>query len=256
MSVLRNAGVLQFNDLAEMQYHSGDKTDPSNRMNTTAIGIEFVNRGWLSAAKNEEGIPASESQLTAAQRTAYKESNGYLWAFWGYGFNIYRLPPSMDQLDKEVELVKWLVDGLPSTLSKTSGISIYNLFPSIDDTWLQLIAYDDVKGIWTFPAAEIPDDAERKKQNLFVMSTGFEYLVPGRIHNRSGVISHNAFYAGHSDGSFLALYTWLRLKKNKIGTEAFELCKKLMKNHHIRVSLKSKPDRKIHLVDVKDANLV
>jgi len=251
LSVLRDATILQFNDLAELEYHG-------NAMNKTAIGIEFVNRGWLSSTTKErgEGIPGQESKLTPAQRIRYSESNGYLWAFWGNGFNVYRLPPSIDQLEKEVELVGWLVNGLPAVLGSFGGISIYNLFPSIDDTWLQLTAYDQVKDLWTFRKEDIPAESDRASQNLFVMTTGYEFLEPSKIREKSGIISHNAFYAGHSDGSFLTLYTWLRLKKNKDKGRAFELCKSLMKDHHIRVSLRSHGDRKIYLLDVSDKNLV
>ncbi|KTD15666.1 Papain-like cysteine protease AvrRpt2 [Legionella gratiana] len=251
MSVKRDATVLQFNDLVEFENHGSG-------MNTTSIGIEFVNRGWLSSTTDDggEGIPSKESSMTAAQKETYKEANGYLWLFWGYGFNIYRVPPSMDQLEKEVEVVKWLTMDLPTILQGISGISIYNLFPSIDDTWLQLISYDEVKDIWTFKDADIPPEAERTEKNLFVMTTGYEYLTPTEVRSKSGIISHNAFYDNHSDGSFLTLYTWLRLKKGKNKTEAFDISKKLMKNHSIRVSLTSNTDKKIFLVHVKDGNLV
>ena len=251
MSVKRDATILQFNDLVEFENHGSG-------MNTTGIGIEFVNRGWLSSTTDDggEGIPSKETSLTTVQKNAYKEANGYLWLFWGYGFNIYRVPPSMDQLEKEVELVKWITMDLPAQLQGISGISIYQLFPSIDDTWLQLVSYNDVQGVWTFKAADIPSDAEKADKNLFVMTTGYEYLMPANVKDKSGIISHNAFYEDHSDGSFLTLYTWLRLKKGKNKTEAFDIAKKLMKDHHIRVSLTSDTDKKIFLVDVKDANLV
>ncbi|HAT1822499.1 TPA: peptidase C39 [Legionella pneumophila] len=251
MSVKRDATILQFNDLVEFENHGSG-------MNTTSIGIEFVNRGWLSSstADGGEGIPAKESSLTAAQKETYKEANGYLWAFWGYGFNIYRVPPSIDQLEKEVELVKWLTRDFPALLQSISGISIYNLFPSIDDTWLQLISYEEVKNIWTFKAADIPPEAERTDKNLFVMTTGYEYLEPSYLTDKSGIISHNAFYENHSDGSFLTLYTWLRLEKGKSKTDALDIAKKLMKDHYIRVSLTSNTDKKIILLNVKDGNLV
>ncbi|KTC82986.1 papain-like cysteine protease family protein [Legionella brunensis] len=251
MSVKRDATILQFNDLVEFENHGSG-------MNTTGIGVEFVNRGWLSSSTNDggEGIPAKESSLTAAQKETYKEANGYLWAFWGFGFNIYRVPPSLDQLEKEVELVKWLTVDLPSRLQAISGISIYNLFPSIDDTWLQLVSYNDVKDVWTFKAADVPAEADKATKNFFVMTTGYEYLVPSQIKNKSGIISHNAFYDNHSDGSFLTLYTWLRLEKGKTKTKAYDIAKKLMKDHFIRVSLTSNTDKKIILLDVKDTNLV
>lgn len=111
--------------------------------------------------------------------------------------------------------MKWLTRDFPALLQSISGISIYNLFPSIDDTWLQLVSYAEVKDIWTFKAADIPPEAERTEKNLFVMTTGYEYLEPSYLTDKSGIISHNAFYENHSDGSFLTLYTWLRLEKGK-----------------------------------------
>ncbi|RAP36984.1 peptidase C39 [Legionella quinlivanii] len=251
MAVRRDATILQFNDLVEHENHS-------SAMNPTSIGVEFVNRGWLSSKTDNggEGIPAKESSLSAEQKETYKEANGYLWTFWGYGFGIYRVPPSLDQLEKEVELVKWITVDLPTQLQAISGISIYNLFPSIDDTWLQLVSYEDVKDVWTFKEDDIPAEAERSTKNLFVFTTGYGYLMPADIKDKSGIISHNAFYENHSDGSFLTLYTWLRLQKSKNKNDAYDICKKLMKNHSIRVSLSSDTDKKIFLLDVKDANLV
>ncbi|WP_045106092.1 hypothetical protein [Legionella hackeliae] len=88
------------------------------------------------------------------------------------------------------------------------------------------------------------------------MITDYEFLEPNNIADKNGIISHNAFYEDHSDGSFLTLYTWLRLETGKTKTQAFDIAKKLMKDHSIRASLKSNTDKKIFLVDVKDANLV
>src|SRR5512140_2697260 len=53
MSVKRDATILQFNDLLEFENHASG-------MNSTSIGIEFVNRGWLSSSTDDggEGIPA------------------------------------------------------------------------------------------------------------------------------------------------------------------------------------------------------
>ena len=174
--------------------------------------------------------------------------------FWGYGFGIYRVPPSLDQLEKEVELVNWITSGLQQQVQEIKGIGIYNLFPWIDQEWLQLISYDDVKDIWTWKAADIPADTEAK--NYFVFTTAFEYLVLAKLKTRNGILSHNSFYEDHSDGSFLTLYTWLRLKKGKDKDKAYELCKTLMKDHHFMVSLKSNTDKKIMILNVVDANLV
>jgi hypothetical protein len=71
-----------------------------------------------------------------------------------------------------------------------------------------------------------------------------------------GIISHNATYTNHPDGSFQALYTWLRIEKGKTGQQAYDLCKSLMKNHWIRARPKSNTDKQVIVLDVSDANLV
>lgn len=247
LGVQKNAMILQFNDLVEREYHTIG-------LNDNSIGIEFVNRGWLSF--KEEGIPATEGQLTSRQKDLYKEANGYLWTFWGHGFNIYKLPSSIDQLEKEVELVKWITTDLQNILNNIRGISIYNMFPWVDPVWLQLVSYNEVKDVWKFKDANIPTEAERTQKNLFVMTTGYDYLLPNNIRGQSGVISHNATYDNHSDGSFLALYSWLRLEKGKDKNKAFDLCKSLMKQHWFRVTPKSDSRKRIIILDVREMNLV
>lgn len=249
LGVQKNATILQFNDLVERESHTIG-------LNDTSIGIEFVNRGWLSSKKKEEGIPATEGQLTSRQEELYKEAKGYLWTFWGYGFNIYKLPSSIDQLEKEVELVNWMTSDLQIILNNIRGTSIYNMFPWIDPVWLQLVSYDEVKDIWKFKDANIPVEAERTQKNLFVMTTGYDYLLPNHVRGRSGVISHNATYDDHSDGSFLALYSWLRLEKGKDKNKAFDLCKSLMKQHWFRVTPKSDSGKRVIILDVREINLV
>ena len=252
MSVRRDATVLQFNDLAELENHASG-------MNTTGIGVEFVNRSWLASKTTNggEGIPSSEAAMTAQQKNLYKESNGYLWLFWGQGFNIYRVPPSLPQLEKEVEVVQWLTTGLTDVIQSSGSIAIENMFPSIDATWLQLVSYDDVSSTWQFETGEIPAEADRATKNLFVMTTGYGVLEPTNIRTTSGIVSHNATYAGHPDGSYLTLYTWLRLAKGKDANKAYELCSSLMKNHMVRAALKTNPyDQKVFLVNVSDGNLV
>ncbi|WP_118953317.1 papain-like cysteine protease family protein [Taibaiella helva] len=287
MAVKADATITQFNDLLENEQHA-------NNFNTTSVGVEFVNRGWLASPKDDdsahpqysyehEAIPAKESKLTAAQKEKFKEANGYLWCFWGFGFGIYRLPQSTAQLEKEVELVKWLTVDLPPVIKawKEGGgwlsgkpelatlagwLSLPAVpaenkplldIPTISNTWLQLVSYNEVKSLWSFKAADIPADADKDKQQYFIFTTGHDYITPANFASRSGILSHNALYNGHSDGSFLALYTWLRLAKGKSDTKAFDLCKDLMKNHFIIASLKTDPyDKKIVLLNVSDANLV
>jgi hypothetical protein len=253
LGVQNDATILQFNDLVEFEQHGSG-------INSTSIGVEFVNKGWLSSnpPPGGEGIPAAESSMTEDQKETYKEANGYLWTFWGYGFNIYKLPSSSVQLEKEVELVKWLTSGLKTTLQSVTGMSLSNAFPSIDDTWLQLVSYDDVKSIWSFKSADIPPAAEQSMKNLFVFTSGHGLFLPDpekKLKDKSGIISHNAFYEDHSDGSFLTLYTWLRVKKAKDASKAFELAKKLMKDHSFDVSLKTNTGKKIRIINVKDTNL-
>lgn len=314
MTVRADATVLQFNDLMELEYHG-------NNFNNTSIGIEFVNRGWLASPKTKykdtvdstwkncpargdaspcsgceecdsrntiysyqhEAIPTKAANLTDDQKEKFKEANGYLWCFWGYGFNIYRLPQHTNQLEKEVELVKWLtmdlrttmkawkdgggwLSGKPELPTLATWLSLPAVptvneplldIPSIENKWLQVISYNDVKDIWTFKAADIPADADKATKQFFCFTTAHDYLTPTKLSTTSGIFSHNSFYENHSDGSFLTLYTWLRLEKGKTDTKAFDLAKDLMKNKFLVASLKSDPtNKKIILLNVKDGNLI
>jgi Papain-like cysteine protease AvrRpt2/N-acetylmuramoyl-L-alanine amidase len=254
LAVQRNGTIKQFNDLVEFENHTSG-------LNSTSIGIEFVNRDWLG---KKEGIPADQTHLTANQKTKYAEANGYFWAFWGDGFGIYKLPPAdLAQLEKEVELLTWLTDTLQATINsgplKVQGVDIdlADMFPQFDKTWLQLVSYNDVKDKWTFPTDNIPAAADQATKNLFVFTTGWDVLQPDQIKGKRGIISHNATYAGHPDGSFLALYTWLRMEKGKTGQQGYDLCKSLMKNHWIRVRPQSdSKNKQVIVLDVSDQNLV
>ena len=230
-----------------------------------------------------EAIPAKETGLTAAQKEKFKEASGYLWCFWGFGFGIYRLPQSTAQLEKEVELVQWLtvdlraalqawtdgggwLSGRPELPALATWLSLPGVpavnqplldIPAIENTWLQLVSYNDVKDLWTFKAADIPADADKDTKQFFCFTTAYGYLTPARMATTSGILSHNSFYAGHSDGSFLTLYTWLRLAKNKDAAKAFDLAKDLMQNKYLVASLKTDPNnKKIILLNVSDGNLV
>ena len=117
-----------------------------------------------------------------------------------------------------------------------------------------------MKDKWTFPDASIPAAADRATKNLFVMTTGYDVLQPAQIRGTRGIVSHNAAYEekpgrSHSDGSFLSLYTLLRMEKGKSSQKAFDLCKSLMKSHWFRVTPKSHPDKVVVILDVSDANL-
>ncbi len=263
LSVKNNATILQFNDLVEWENHVYGFSKKS-------IGIEFVNLSWLIG----KGIPSHEIKLTEVQKEKYKESKGYLWLFWGFGFNIYRLPtsldntPNLEQLEKEVELVKWLTEGLKIDIFKKIVFAInkglplidfINNIPMIDQKWLQCVSYNDIKDIWKFKKEAIPEEAEQDNKNLFIMTFAYDYF-PKKIKDRQGIVSHGVIYneldKHHSDGSFLSLYTWLRISKGKDKAESYEIAKKLMKNHFIRVSLERDTAKQIILLDVKDANLV
>jgi hypothetical protein len=250
LAVQRDATIKQFNDLVEFENHASG-------MNTSGVGIEFVNRGWLSSKTTDggEGIPAREADLTATQKTKFAEANGYIWTFWGYGFNIYKPPPDdLAQLEKEIELVTWLTDTLSATV-QSAPVEFQSTFPTFDKTWLQLVSYNDVKDKWTFQDENIPAAADQGTKNLFVFTTGYDVLEPAQIKGTRGIVSHNATYDGHSDGSFLALYTWLRMEKGKASQKSYDLCNSLMKSHWFRVTPKSNPDQRVMILDVSDANL-
>lgn len=201
------------------------------------------------------GSPAHEAALTVDQKAKYAEAKGHIWTFWGYGFGIYKLPPAdLAQLEKKVGLLSWLTDSLQATINSAPP-QFQSMFPWFEKTWLQLVSYNDVKDKWTFPADHIPAAADQATKNLFVYTTGWDVLLPAQVSGKRGIISHNATYDGHPDGSFLALYTWLRMEKGKTGQQAFDLCKSLMKNHWIRVRPKSDSEKRVIVLDVSDHNL-
>jgi hypothetical protein len=255
---------LQFNDLVETEFHTIG-------LNDVSVGIEFVNRSWLSHNIKKkpdgtldlqlyfEGI-ITEANLTQEQKTKYAESNGHLWLFWGDGFNIYRLPPTLTQLEKLVDLVRWLLIDYNNYVDEIAqtGTGIYIFFTSISNVWLQLVSYNEVSSLWTFEDSDIPLEVDKSKKIFFVFTTGYGYLEPTNLkaNNNSGVLSHNACKDNHNDGSFLVLYSWLRIEKLKTAHDANEIAKKLMKNNHIRVTLTSDTSKNIHLLNVSDGNLI
>ena len=83
----------------------------------------------------------------------------------------------------------------------------------------------------TASPVNVPALSEQGNKNLFVFTTGWDYLEPANIRGRSGILSHNTAYSNHSDGSFLALYTWLRIEKGFDSTKSYRLTKSLMESH-------------------------
>jgi len=225
-SVLRNGDILQFNDMAQVQYHAF-------QFNNAGIGVEFVNQSWMV----NKGIPAYEVSMTAAQKSTYAESKGYVWTFWGDGYNVYYLPDA-DQLEALNGLVKRLVRKLDPG------------FPSINNTWLQYVSYDDVKSVWEFAdAAKIPaSDAGKAVKRYFIFTNAYNYMDPSRFKDfESGIVSHSVINSvksngfidenAHPDGSFQALYCWLRQRFEP--AESFEKAKELMKNKMVVMRTKT-----------------
>lgn len=245
-SVLKDGRLLQFNDLAEKQYHVGV-------FNDTSVGIEFVNKGWI------QGMPSKESGLNATQRQTYSEDKGYLWAFCGLGQNVYRLP-SIDQLEKLLELMNRFLDATDDGLPRFAG------------EWLQLVSYNDVKDVWDFVGdSHVP--AESAVKRFFIFSNADQYLTPSNMAGRPGIFSHASISSitkdkpdndAHSDGSFLALYSWLRIARRFKEEEAYSLARKLVKTHHFFARTKEKfmsrsgtsEARLIIVLDVDDSHLI
>lgn len=213
LSVLKNGTVLQFNDIVERQYHVGV-------FNNTAIGIEFVNSGWV------QGMPSKEQSLNAQQRQKYGEDKGYLWAFCGLGQNIYKLPQA-DQLEKLVTLTSRFLNATEEGM------------PKIGQNWLQLVSYNDIKEVWRFASSnDVPPEDEKDIKQFFIFSHGDLFMVPENFKNNPGILSHASTSSvingkvdkdAHSDGSFLTLYTWLRIEKGLAEEAALEKAKKLIK---------------------------
>jgi hypothetical protein len=226
-SVLRNGDILQFNDIAEVQYHA-------SQFNTAGIGVEFVNQSWMVG----RGIPAYESAMTKEQKATYAESKGYLWTFWGSGFNVYYLPDPT-QLEHLYSFVTRMLKKLETD------------FPAIDNVYLQYVSYDDVKSVWEFAKPEsIPStEAGKAVKRYFICSSAYNYMDPGHFTNfESGILSHSVVNSidkygyidedAHPDGAFQTLYCLLR-QKNHEPDEAFEKAKDLFKNSMITMRTKT-----------------
>lgn len=249
--VLRDGTIHQFNDLSEIEWHAGI-------FNDTGIGIEFVNRDW------EDGRGIKKN--TVPQNLS--EDKGYLWAFWGDGYNIYKLP-SIDQLERLVELLNRLLNKDEEN------------FPFLEPIWLQYVSYNNFEDIWELTEELIPDtDNKKEALQFFVYSNAYSYMVPGGFdHLGSGILSHNSISNikadgftdedAHTDGSFQALYSMLRINFDYTKEDAFEKAKDLFKNHKITASTKNNlkwleqdpvtkqlvtktGKRKVHLLDLSN----
>ncbi len=217
--VLGDGGIQQFNDLSEIEAHEA-------KFNNAGIGIEFVNQDWDAGS----GLAKDSA---AAQKL--KDNDDYLWAYWGDGYNIYKIPPA-DRMERLVLLVNRLLrqdeDG----------------FIAVDPGWLQLVSYNDVKDVYTFSDEQIPSNQDGK--NFFIYSNGIAYITPAQFS--SGIVSHNGVSNltsidlgngpqtvvdenAHSDGSFQSLYTWLRISKALSQDDAYAKAKELLRNNMLTV---------------------
>ena len=193
--------IRQFNDLSEKEWHVGI-------FNDGAVGIEFKNPDWV---------------------TTKAAGQDYIDAHWSGDYPFYTVPSSA-ALENLVLLVQRLV-------SRTD-----NNFPAIDPVWLQLVSYNDVSGVWTFADADIPADDKKSLKKFFVYSSGINYLTPATFPApATGIFSHNSVsdlmtVSGktvvdedlHTDGSFQALYTWLRIMQSNDAATALQNAKDLV----------------------------
>ena len=219
--VLRNGVIRQFNDLCETQIHAGI-------FNAAGIGIEFVNRDW------DDGKGVAKTAIPAR----FAEANGYVHAFWGDGYNLYKLPP-LDQLERLVELLNRLLNQRD------------DLQPFLEPAFLQYVSYDNIQALWQVPAASTPATAaEKEALRYFIWSNAYHYMLPTAFDNLgSGILSHNSISNigadgftdedAHSDGSFLSLYALLRLYFDYAPAAAREKAIWLMKNRLVKATTKA-----------------
>jgi len=139
--------------------------------NRHSIGIEFVNEVWVPANRVAGG--SFTPPLPARDRTPRQVIQTD--PDWG-AFSYYVVPPP-NQLEALKALLDYLLDAIPS----------------VPTVWAGLVGY---------PYAD---------DNLFLISSLPELFgCDEPFCNRAGVYCHYNLGAGHTDGSFLALYTWLR----------------------------------------------
>jgi hypothetical protein len=281
MAVLRNGTVSQFNDL--IQYEDHIKAG----LSTPSIGVEFVNRSWLGGHNDDkpkygygnEQIPKRRSLLDDEQKRRFPEGDDYMYCFWDNGFNIYRIPPDLNQLEKMTEVIKFFLVDMPDQLAayRAGGQeredateafeqwlsipkeevvdSVIDDFFEIENNWLQLVSYNEISAIWKFKDAnQVPEVIDQGNKTLFVFTTGYGLLDGANLMNKSGVYSHNSARSNHSDGSFIVLYAWLRLEKNFSASDSYGMAKDLMQHHAIHVTQKTS-GKPIVLLDVSDITL-
>jgi subtilisin family serine protease len=221
-----NAVIHQFNDLCEIEYHA-------TIFNKNAVGIEFSNRDW------EDGKGVRKKNIP--DRLA--EEKGYVHCFWGDGYNIYKLPTSA-QLEQLVELISVLIR------------KVIDGFPMIDKVWLQVVSFNDVKDFFDFNDKDTPrTDADKQAKRFFIYTNATDYMVPSRFLMTTGILSHGSVSNlkkdrfidenAHTDGSFQALYSWLRIAKNYSNKDAFVKAKDLLHSPPVVVKTKNK----VHWID-------
>jgi hypothetical protein len=219
--VLGDGRIQQFNDIAEIEWHE-------SKFNNDGIGIEFVNLDWEAGS----GI-----KKDSAKSLQLKENDNYLWAYWGDGYNIYKIPP-VERLERLVLLLNRLLQNTEEG------------FIDVSPSWLQLVSYNDVKDIWDFDDQHIPaTEDDKNAKRFFIFSNGISFISPSQ--SGPGILSHNSVSnlvevtAGgqtktvvdenaHSDGSFLSLYTWLRIALSCPQDSAYSKTKELLRNNMFR----------------------
>jgi hypothetical protein len=184
--------------------------------NDTAIGIEFKNPDWVR---------------TKAAGSDYIDAN------WNGDYPSYTVP-STDKLENLILLLQRL-------LSKNEAG-----FPSIDPTWLQIVSYNDVSNIWDFKVSDIPTDDKKSLKKFFIYSSGIDYMRPDNFDvSVKGILSHNSVSNLitvnnktvidedlHTDGSFQALYSWLRIMQSVEMNDAYSNAKDLVTNNMVKVT--------------------
>jgi hypothetical protein len=207
--VVGTNALRQFNDLCEAEWHAGI-------FNDRGIGIEFKNQDWVTVK-----APGHE----------------YIDAHWSGDYPSYTLP-STDTLENLVLLLQRL-------LSKSEGG-----FPAVDPTWLQLVSYNEISSVWELDNADVPPDDKKGLKKFFVYGSGTGYLAPGTLDaSVTGILSHNSVSNvatlpggqevidedSHTDGSFQALYTWLRIMQSNEMNDAYTNARDLVTNHVVKV---------------------
>lgn len=271
--ISKDAVVYQFNDVMQHLAHIHDVTHGT--INKSAIGIEFASMAWVG-----ESISRNRSEWNSNQalKNRYPEGDDFFYCFWGDGHGVLRIPSSIEQLEKAVEMVRFLAYNLPDTIKAfrlggmqqdeariklSDWLTIYpedvnqsvvdELFV-IEPNWLQVVSYNEISNIWEFDEiTQIPDDSAKGDKNLFVFSTGYGYLDENRIASMSGIISHSALRGNHQDGGFVALYCWLRLEKQYTDEDAYAIARRLISDYAIISITQKFPSNNghpVYLIDV------